>query len=255
MSKGTKQDYSEQIPASSELDDILKSPSRIITESKPPVLSITPMNQYIDKVHQQSIPNQLFGPLWYEGEICYLFSNTGLGKSILALQIADSITKGNSILNFNQYIAQSPIAYLDIELHGKLVEHRYSSKYANHYRFSDDFYRLDIDPSAIDENINLEDQVLQDIVRISNDKGIRIFIIDNITALISDFEKSKNAVQLMKKLFLLKKEKGCSFLVLAHTPKKDPTKEITADHLAGSKALMNLCDSSFAIGDSITDEK
>ena len=235
-------------------DPYFSNPEDLVEDAISPVLSITPMNQYIEEVKNLSIPNQLFGNFWYEGEVCILFSSTGRGKSILAVQIADSISRGKSIFNFENSLEPTRIAYLDIELYGKLVEHRYSDNFSHHYQFSENFFRLDINPSAIDENTSLADQVLIDIVRISKEHSIKIFIIDNITALITDFEKSRNAVKLMKQLYNLKKDRGLSFLVLAHTPKIDSTKEITSDHLAGSKVLMNLCDSAFAIGQSITNE-
>jgi Winged helix-turn-helix DNA-binding len=39
-------------------------------------------------------------------------------------------------------------------------------------------------------------------------------------------------------------------LVLAHTPKRNPSKPITRNDLQGSKMLINFCDSAFAIGES-----
>ena len=52
----------------------------------------------------------------------------------------------------------------------------------------------------------------------------------------------------MVKLTNLKKERGWSLLVIAHTPKRDPSRPITANDLAGSKRLYNFFDSAFAIG-------
>ena len=42
----------------------------------------------------------LFDKLWYEGEICILFADTNVGKSILAVQIGDSISRGKAIRGF-----------------------------------------------------------------------------------------------------------------------------------------------------------
>ena len=57
----------------------------------------------------------------------------------------------------------------------------------------------------------------------------------------------------MRKLNALKSEYQVSILVLAHTPKRDQSSPITENHLQGSKALANLCDSIFAIGTSHRD--
>ena len=47
---------------------------------------------------------------------------------------------------------------------------------------------------------------------------------------------------------MLSKHENVSILVLAHTPKRDETKPISKNDLAGSKMLMNFCDSCFTIG-------
>ena len=50
-------------------------------------------------------------------------------------------------------------------------------------------------------------------------------------------------------------EKDWSILVIAHTPKRDPSRPITQNDLAGSKRLYNFFDSAFAIGMSGRDNK
>jgi len=54
----------------------------------------------------------------------------------------------------------------------------------------------------------------------------------------------------MKELKAISKKCNISILVLAHTPKRDSSKPITKNDLAGSKMLINFCDSAFAIGES-----
>lgn len=95
--------------------------------------------------------------------------------------------------------------------------------------------------------------VLKDIERIITMEDVRIIVIDNITYLKPEMEKSKNALPLMKKLKLLKEEHKLSILILAHTPKRDLSRQITNNDLAGSKMLMNFCDSAFTIGRSSED--
>src|ERR1700743_2381656 len=45
-------------------------------------------------------PKMLFDSFWAEGELCILFADTNLGKSILAVQIANSVSKGDAIYSF-----------------------------------------------------------------------------------------------------------------------------------------------------------
>ena len=53
----------------------------------------------------------------------------------------------------------------------------------------------------------------------------------------------------------LKSKYSLSILILAHTPKRDLSKPITRNDLAGSKMLINFCDSCFTIGESTQDKQ
>ena len=57
-------------------------------------------NKWIEQAKTRPIPKMLFGELWFENELCILFADTNLGKSILAVQIGNSISKGEHINGF-----------------------------------------------------------------------------------------------------------------------------------------------------------
>lgn len=58
----------------------------------------------------------------------------------------------------------------------------------------------------------------------------------------------------MKQLKALKKKYDLSMLALAHPPKRDMSNPLTRNDLQGSKMLINFCDTSFCIGESINDK-
>ena len=89
-------------------------------------------------------------------------------------------------------------------------------------------------------------------LEIENSKA-KIVIVDNITWLKSNNEAAKDALPLMKHLKKLKHTFELSILALAHTPKRDGSRPLNSNDLAGSRMLMNFCDSSFAIGESSQD--
>lgn len=68
----------------------------------------------------------LFGEFLFEGEIFILFADTNLGKSILAVQIANSISTGISTCGLNLKCSPTPIIYFDFELSDKQFENKYS---------------------------------------------------------------------------------------------------------------------------------
>lgn len=57
-------------------------------------------NGWIDAVKNKPQPRMLFSEFWHEGELCILFADTNLGKSILAVQMGDSISRGQPIPGF-----------------------------------------------------------------------------------------------------------------------------------------------------------
>jgi hypothetical protein len=219
------------------------------------LLTLKTANQWLDGAKARPIPQKLFGEFWFEGEICILFSDTNLGKSILAVEIGNSVSKGLQISGFTLEAKSQPVIYFDFELSDKQFENRYSADYKHHYRFDDLFLRVEINPDAIiPESQSFEENLAHSLERSLIETGARVLIIDNLTYLKAETEKAKDALPLMKQLKMLKKKYGLSILALAHTPKRDLSKPITRNDLQGSKMLINFCDSSFSIGESCQDK-
>lgn len=218
-------------------------------------LVVKKANTWVEEAKNRPIPNMLFSELWYEKEVCILFADTNLGKSILAVQIADSISRGIAIPGFKLQSNAKKVLYLDFELSDKQFENRCSEDYENHYEFSSNFLRAEIN-TEVDipkEFKGIEDYLCKTLDAIIKRNDTSVLIIDNLTFLSSENEKAKDALVLMKTLKRLSQSENLSILVLAHTPKRDESKPISKNDLAGSKMLMNFCDSSFAIGTSSQD--
>ena len=212
-------------------------------------------SRWLEQAIKRPIPKMLFGEFWFEGELCILFADTNLGKSILAVQIGNSISRGEQIQGFILETGKQPILYFDFELSDKQFENRYSNKFEQHYKFDNNFIRVEINPDAtIPENQTFEDYLNHSLERCINETCAKILIIDNITYLKNETEKAKDALPLMKHLKALKSKCGLSILALAHTPKRDLSKPITRNDLQGSKMLINFCDSAFSIGESHSDK-
>ena len=219
------------------------------------LFTVMPANKWIEQAKTRPIPQMLFGELWFEGELCILFADTNLGKSILAVQIGKSISEGQQINGFRLETKKQPVLYCDFELSDKQFENRYSIKFEQHYNFDANFIRVEINPDAsIPEKQSFEDYLNYSLERSIIDTGAKVLIIDNLTYLKTETEKAKDALPLMKHLKALKNKYGLSLLALAHTPKRDLSKPITRNDLQGSKMLINFCDSSFSIGESATDK-
>ena len=203
------------------------------------VLSIKSVNQAMSEASLRSNPKELFGPFWFEGEIGCLFADSNAGKSILAVQIAEEIAKSYKVL------------YFDFELSDKQFQLRYTDSQGNLHHFPATLYRVSLDPDNL-ANLNLpfEEAVIRDIEKAAVACEANIIIIDNISILCMQMEKGDDAAKLVQNLRTLKNKYGFSILIIAHTPKRDMSRVITQNDLAGSKKLFNFIDSCFALGTS-----
>ena len=201
------------------------------------IFTVKTANRTIREAALRPNPDALWLTLWYEGEVCCLFSDSNLGKSIYAVQIATSIAKKQKVL------------YFDFELSDKQFQLRYSDEANNLNQFPDNLYRVEINRDSLDA-VNFEEAVIGNIEQTAIKLGAKVLIIDNLTYLCVASEKGDAAGTLMLRLMALKRKYGLSMLILAHTPKRCPPPPITQNDFAGSKKLYNFFDSVFAIGKS-----
>lgn len=207
--------------------------------------------QTTDQTQQAAM---LFDRFWFEGELCILFADTNAGKSILAMQIGDSISRGEPLAGFEVGVAPRNVLYFDFELTDKQFRARYYQDGYGEHKFSSQFLRAVFNASSPKAR---KFKTFQEYISNGLENAIittkaKVLIIDNITCLRYGTHAITGALNLIHGLQSLKNKYGLSILVLAHTPKHNPSKPITQNDLQGSKLLINFCDSAFAIGKSGT---
>ncbi len=219
-------------------------------------LEIKKAHEWLEKAMLLPKPVKLFDRFWNERELCILFADTNIGKSILAVQIANSISRGEPIPGFELETEAQPVLYFDFELNCKQFELRYSNDYTDHYVFHPNLHRAEIKRGGVMPNgcDNLEDCIVQAIENAIHNHSCKVLIIDNLTYLKDDNERARDAKPLMHELERMKEVYGISILILAHTPKRDLSRPIILNDLQGSKMLMNFIDSCFCIGNSTQDK-
>ena len=188
-------------------------------------------------------PDPLYHELWYEGEVCCLFSDSNLGKSIYAVQMAEDIALTQNVL------------LVDCELSDKQFQMRYTDPVTQElHPFPAGLYRAEINPMSLDVK-DYEEKILAHIEEAMLRLNCKVAIIDNLTYLCNSSDKGVDAGIFMMKLMNLKKRYGWSLLIIAHTPKRSLSAPTTQNDLAGSKKLYNFFDSVFAIGKSAKDNR
>ena len=207
------------------------------------MFTVKTVNRTIADASLRPDPDPLFRELWYEGEVCCLFSDSNLGKSIYAVQMAEDIAVTQNVL------------LVDCELSDKQFQMRYTDVVTGQlHPFPSGLYRAEINPVTLDVK-DYEEKILAHIELAMLRLNCKVAIIDNLTYLCNSSDKGVDAGIFMMKLMNLKKRYGWSLLIIAHTPKRSLTSPITQNDLAGSKKLYNFFDSVFAIGKSAKDNR
>lgn len=200
-------------------------------------------------------PELLFADHWRAGEMAILFADTGSGKSILAVQIAQAIACG---MPFDPFVMTAPaqrVVYVDLELTDSQFAGRYraaDTAHPAHFPFHKNFIRCSPRNFAEipDEYRDYTAYLTASMVEFIEFSGARVVIIDNISWLNNSSQIGHSAARVMKALQKLKKRLGLSILVLTHTPKRRVHSAMTINDLQGSKMLSNFADSIFAMGTS-----
>ena len=205
------------------------------------LLATKPANEWMRQAASRPDPVPLYRSLWYENEVSCLFSDTNSGKSVLAVQIAAEVAQTRRVL------------YCDFELSDKQFQSRYTDEQGNLHTFPDNFLRAEIDIDAASRSGGVF-SVIAEIERAADAADAKVVIIDNISFLCNSLEKGEDAGLLVMRLIDMKRQRGLSMLLIAHTPKRMLTSPLTQNDLAGSKRIINFMDSAFAIGRSATDE-
>jgi len=180
----------------------------------------------------------LYGEHWFSGDLAILAGDTGVGKTILANEIANSICSNQKVLHNQKVGACLIVLYYDLELRDEHFLQRYQNK-----EFADKFYSVIYNNRYIGEKPFSIEDIIEDIEK-TNANAV---IIDNISALeiktSQDADSAKRIINDLKKL----RNMGISTLILAHTPKIPRNIPLDINHIAGSKYLVNLVDSAFII--------
>ena len=231
------------------------TPDIFLDKNKTSLLHVKPASEWMDQEYGKPAPRKLFGDFWHEGELCILFADTNLGKSILAVQIGNNISLGACMDPFaNQMEAQTPVLYIDFEMGSKQFQSRYFDSQWGNFPFGRTFSRAEINHEADNPALydNYNDYLAAAVDRAILQSKAKVLIIDNLTYMRNGTERAKDALPLMKHLKALKTRHKLSVLALAHTPKRSAALPLTANDLQGSKMIINFCDSAFAIGESHT---
>ena len=193
---------------------------------------VEPMNKCIDEAHKLPPLVSLYSDIVLEGDLCIIFGQSGIGKTIFAMQIARSIAEHDK-----------RVLYVDCEMTPRQLGNRYET--AN---FPPTFLRAEMDKEHPAED------VLKGIEEVAAANHVDVVFIDNITALGQSLDRSADAGTLMASLNTLKKKYNWTLVVLNHVPKMfSGNVPLSLSAMQGSAKINQLIDDAIGIAQSSID--
>ena len=193
---------------------------------------VEPMNKCIEDAHLLPPLIPLYPDIVLEGDLSIIFGQSGIGKTIFAMQIA-------------RYIAEHDkrVLYVDCEMTPRQLGNRYGT--AN---FPSTFLRAEMDREHPAED------VLKGIEEVAVANHVEVVFIDNITALGQSLDRSADAGTLMASLNSLKKKYNWTMVVLNHVPKMySGNQPLSLSAMQGSAKINQLIDDAIGIAQSSID--
>ncbi len=203
-------------------------------------------NERMMEASTQPVPRRLWHDtsLIFENEMTLLFASTGLGKTVLSVQMANDMAEEDKVL------------YLDLELSDVQFRKRYSDNFTTDFQFNDNLYIVNFQRRfSMPEGMDYDTYFLESLKALLDETGAKIVFVDNMTRLISaDTDQAKSAKPLMDKLNAMKFDYGLTMILIEHSRKTDNLRPISINDLQGSKMKVNFADAVFTIGQSSKDK-
>lgn len=184
-----------------------------------PLFSSSDMQSVIENGKKKPPIHRLWGDFWWENELVFLFADSGIGKSILATQIAYEIAKGKSECTEVEMPPQA-VLYFDFELSDRQLARRYKNA-----KFPKNLVRCTISDNVDSEEFSMN--VIEGIKDKLLDTKAKIMILDNLSYLSTQTAEAEYAGVIMDGLTRLKRELKISIMVIAHTPKIEEWKPLS----------------------------
>ncbi len=209
------------------------------SETTPPRFEISTVNELLARKTEPARP--LFGDMWLTGELAVMFAEAGCGKSLLAVQIADSIARGAAFKPLDVKPRRQKVVYVDLEsTHEQFCSrYRHENSRFKPYKFPDNFVHARL--------TDVEEPGISDIEAVIEATGAKVLVIDNLAHLMKG-HSSNEAARLMRELRRLCRRDGISILLLVHSPPSTLRRGIEARDLPFSEVISALADNVFAVG-------
>ncbi|MBK9154195.1 MAG: AAA family ATPase [Chloracidobacterium sp.] len=197
--------------------------------------------------HDRYPPKAMFDAFWRAGELALMFGPAGVGKSLLAVQVADALARGCPIAGFDMSRSRCKVLYVDLINSDRQFAERYSYRVPvpglgsvlTACKFAENLYRSR-PPTGVDLCEWLAGQIAE--------HGFNAVVVDDLTALKKTHDGVRETLAAVRGLKKLCEELRISVLAIAGGGEPPAGKTVSESDLKRSSVLCSVADSVFAIG-------
>lgn len=184
---------------------------------------------------------RLWGDFWRQGELALLFGEQGVGKSALAVQIADAVSRGVGGGGMAVECGMQKVLFCDAEREARVFERRFGGLGAN-------FMRVGIDPQYGTPGY-LGQAYFDALENALVDSGAKVLVIDSIAAIKNmACYVPKQELYFASRLRALQRRLDLSVLVVTDTQGIGHGGRLLYRHIAGGKYWAGFANSAFGMG-------
>lgn len=200
-------------------------------------------------------PRELAGYLWREGEVALLVGESGAGKSVFAVEVADRITEPYDSKPLDCTVDRTNVLYVDLEMTKRQIGMRYTYELdpgdsREDYEFNERLFRMQLDPLALVAGRTPEETAKILVTKISTavrEKEIKVVVIDSITALKRSYYGATELMPIIRRLRHSADRQGLSILITAAIAQRESAAPLTLRDLGGLRLAASCVDTVFAI--------
>lgn len=191
---------------------------------------------------------KLFGSFWHEGELAALIGDRLTGKSTLAVQIGDAISKGLSIEGIIKEGEKQKVLYFDFDKGDKVFESQFARSGTTGYVFDSNFIRVVLRPDYSHPE-NMGSILFTAIENIITEHEAKVVIVDSLTGISHlNFRYPHRLHRLFLRLKQLQNKHNLSMLVVADTERDNRGLALSVKRMEEGYNIFATVASVFAMG-------
>lgn len=216
------------------------------------LFSSKPLTEIIadPKNRERSVP--VFGEYIHMNELAIIFGDTNSCKTLLAGDISLSVACNHETWEgkiMSELPFATPVFYYDLEMN----ERQITERYLNINLPIESFVRITFTPSTYGQ-AELDDLYEDILNRIDGIEDPVLVVLDNMQCFVHNVQNANAVGSFMDSLNnLLAVRKNLTFLVVGHCIKRNMSKPLTQNDMAGSKLIANKADVILGISESTND--